>query len=76
MNLIRVNSIKGGVTNAPTKPGTVLSPYAHNKGWQMKIKRKYECDEEGHANDGSCLCFKSCDCKYCRERDAWKDLGK
>ena len=24
----------------------------------MKTKRIYDCNEEGHANDGSCLCFK------------------
>jgi len=41
-----------------------------------KVKPKYDCDEEGHANDGSCLCFRKCECKYCQEREAWTDLGK
>jgi hypothetical protein len=46
-----------------------------------KVKRKYDCDEEGHANDGSCLCFQevrkcpTCECGYCQKQEVWKDLG-
>lgn len=25
----------------------------------MKTKKIYDCNEEGHANDGSCICFKT-----------------